>query len=444
MLMHKPKGAAGSSYWFVILIVVLLAGMAATTYAVITTSHRIKESLMQRTESMAELIPASRLAGLKGDESDLDRPAYKRLKEDFISIRESNSDIRFIYILALRDSGDEAFFYVDSEPPESEDYSPPGQEYPEGLEDIQTTYEQKRSWVLPIERDRWGTWLSAFSPIQNDNGEVVGVFGMDVPADYYYRSVALTAAVPFLLTLVVVMGLIFARRRALQQQKFLNEKAFYLSFASHEIVSPLTSVSWVLRSKRDDLDKLLPKIEASISDVLTTVTDVLSLQNLDRLSGKKLLKEPEKISQLIDTLIANLAIVCEQHDVRVDNTTPESERAFEAPVDKLLFKRVLFNLLINAVKYSPKGGIITAQLTQGPTTDWSVSIHNAGEALSPEDQKRIFEGFYRTKAAEASGKQGTGLGLMLSHDIITRHGGILTVESSEGKGVTFRIIMPKA
>lgn len=438
--MHKTKGTAGSSYWYVILIVVLLAGAAATAYIVITTSRAIKASLVQRTESMAELIPAGRLAELQGDESDLELPAYQDLKEDFINIRETNSDISFIYILALR--GNDAFFYLDSEPDDSEDYSPPGQSYPEGLDDIKTTYQQKKSWVLPIERDRWGTWLSAFSPIFGDNNEVVGVFGMDVPADHYYRSIALTAAVPLLLTFIVIMGLVFARRRALRQQKYLNEKAFYLSFASHEIVSPLTSVSWVIREHSANLVAMLPKVQAAVAEVLTTVNDVLSLQNLDRLGSKKLTKEPEKLSELIDTLITNLAIVCEQHDVRIENKTDEADKAFTAPVDKLLFKRVLFNLLVNAIKYSPGGGIITAKLAQTPF-DWTVSIHNQGEALSPEDQKRIFEGFYRTKAAESSSKQGSGLGLMLSHDIIARHGGNLTVESAEGQGVTLKIAVPK-
>jgi len=105
------------------------------------------------------------------------------------------------------------------------------------------------------------------------------------------------------------MGLIFAPNRAMQQQRYLNEKAFYLSFASHEIVSPLTSVSWAIRYQRDQPD-VLAKVEGAIGEILTTVNDVLSLQNLDRLSAKKLDKEPEQISALIDTLITNLSIVC--------------------------------------------------------------------------------------------------------------------------------------
>ncbi len=441
--MNTSKSSTSSSYWYITLIIALLAGAAATAYVVISTSRSIKASLIQRTESMAELIRAEDLATLQGSEADLKSPTYQKLKENFIHIRESNGDIRFIYILTLRGGGEEAFFTIDSEPPESEDYSPPGQTYEEGLADVQTSYHQRQSWILPIARDRWGVWLSAFSPIFNHDGSVAGILGMDVPADHYYRSILLTAAVPVLLTLIVVMGLVFARRRAVAQAKFLGEKAFYLSFASHEIVSPLTSVSWAIRYKRDKLGEQLPKIETTISEVLTTVNEVLSLQNLDRLSAKKLNKEPEQISALIDTLITNLSIVCDQHEVRIENQTMADDKAFTAPVDKLLFKRVLFNLLINAIKYSPKGGIITASVAQG-TDSWSVSVHNDGEGLSPEDQKRIFEGFYRTKSAEASEKQGTGLGLMLSHNIIARHGGKMTVDSAQGKGVTLKITLPKS
>jgi len=440
--MKTLKDTINSSYWYIILAVVLLAGTGATAYAAITTSHSIKQSLIQRTDSMAALIPASTLTQLKGSEEDLKLPVYRQLKQNFIHIRESNNDIRFIYILALRYKQQDAFFYLDSEPADSSDYSYPGQSYHEGLEDVQTTYRQKHSWVLPVEQDRWGVWLSAFSPIYDGKGAIVGVLGMDVPAGHYYRSIALIAAVPALLTLVVVMGLVVARRRALRQQQLLNEKAFYLSFASHEIVSPLTSVSWAIRYKHDKPDEVLPKIENTVSEVLTTVNEVLSLQNLDRLSAKKLNKEPEQISALLDTLITNLSIVCEQHEVRIENRTPEPEKAFMAPVDKLLFKRVLFNLLINAIKYSPRGGVITAQLSQTPA-DWSVSVHNDGQYISPEEQKRIFEGFYRTKSAESGQQQGTGLGLMLSHNIILRHGGTLTVQSAEGQGVTLTITLPK-
>lgn len=440
--MNKTKSPTGSSYWYVTLIVVLLAGAAATVYVVLTTSGNIKDSLIRRSDSMAELIRSEDLAALEGSEADLESPVYARLKENFMNVREANSDIRFIYILTLRDNGNEAFFTIDSEPSESEDYSPPGQTYEEGLEDVRTSYERKESWILPIERDRWGVWLSAFSPIFNEDGSVAGIFGMDVPADYYYRSIALTAAVPVLLTLIVVMGLVFARRRALAQSKFLNEKAFYLSFASHEIVSPLTSVSWAIRYKRDKLGEQLPKIEATIGEVLTTVNEVLSLQNLDRLSSKKLEKEDEQISTLLDTLITNLSIVCDQHEVRIENQTMADDKAFTAPVDKLLFKRVLFNLLVNAIKYSPKGGVITARVVPG-ASNWLVIIHNDGEGLSPEDQKRIFEGYYRTKSAESGEKQGTGLGLMLSHNIIERHGGKIEVDSAAGPGVTLKITLPK-
>lgn len=440
--MNKSKSSTGSSYWYITLFVVLLAGAAATAYVVLATSNSIKQSLAQRTESMAQLIQADDLAALQGSEADLDSPVYQKLKENFINIRESNGDIRFIYILTLRNNGEEAFFTIDSEPPESEDYSPPGQTYEEGLEDVQASYELKKSWILPIERDRWGVWLSAFSPVFNADGSIAGILGMDVPADHYYRSIALTAAVPVLLTLVVVMGLVFARRRAAAQARLLNEKAFYLSFASHEIVSPLTSVSWAIRYKRDKLTEQLPTIENTIGEVLTTVNEVLSLQNLDRLSSKKLDKEDEQISALLDTLITNLTIVCEQHEVKIENQTEDNEKTFTAQVDKLLFKRVLFNLLINAIKYSPKGGTVTAKLTQAPGV-WSVAIHNDGEGLSPEDQKRVFEGFYRTKSAESGEKQGTGLGLMLSHNIIERHGGKIEVESAQGQGVTLKITLPK-
>src|SRR5689334_718671 len=114
-MQKNTKGISSASYWYITLIVVVLAGLAATVYIIVTTSGSIKASLVQRSESMAELIPADSLKGFRGSEADLNNSNYKHLKKSFMAIRESNNDIRFIYILALRNSGKEAFFYIDSE-----------------------------------------------------------------------------------------------------------------------------------------------------------------------------------------------------------------------------------------------------------------------------------------------------------------------------------------
>ncbi|HSX30030.1 MAG TPA: HAMP domain-containing sensor histidine kinase [Candidatus Saccharimonadales bacterium] len=441
MGVKKLLSSTSLSYWYSLFAVVLIVGLITTAYAAVFASRNLKTSLIQRTETIAQLVPATTLTSLSGTRTDIGDPGYQQLKKHFVALRGANPDIRFIYILALTKGHEHAFFYVDSEEPESPDYSPPGQNYDEGIADIKDTYGSQASQVLPISRDRWGVWLSAFSPIFDAKGNIVGVLGMDVPAGDYYRSIILTAIVPLLATAILLNGLAWARRRAVQQQKYLDEKAFYLSFASHEIMSPLTGVAWILRYKEGDLSSVIPKIEQTITDVLGTVRDVLSLQSLDRLHAKQLTKEPIRPSELLDTLVNNLSIVSEEHGVTIQNSTPEADKPFSAPVDTLLFKRVLFNLLINAVKYSPKGGVVTA-LVQQSNTGWAVRIHNDGE-LSAEEQQLIFRADFRTQTAEQGKAQGTGLGLTLSKNIIERHNGKLEVVSSQGQGITFTVVMPK-
>ncbi len=436
------KRSLSDSYWRIIIASVIVVGLAATGFTAHITSRHIQETLLARAQSMAELISIPHIESLTGTESDLGSGDYHYIKERLVRVRAANEDVRFVYLMGLR--GNDAFFYVDSEDPASPDYSYPGQNYPEGADDIAYVYHEKRGLTLPVESDRWGTWLSAFAPVKDPyTNHIYAVLGLDIPASAYYIRMAANAAVPFLLTLLLLLIVLRAYRTSRRQQSYISEKAFFLSFASHEIRSPLTGIAWALRSlrsgRRTDSKKTLAQVSDSLEQVLATIESVLSIEKNEYFKTKKLHKEPVNIYDIIQNAITSMHLAAAEHKVSIKNTSPGKQTVYS--VDKQLFERVLTNLLSNAIKYSKPGGQITlfADVTNGHLV---VRVHNDGKELSTDDQQRIFQGYYRTKDAEQSGQKGTGLGLMLSRDIISHHGGTLEVASAPGEGCTFIIKIP--
>lgn len=439
----NPK--AKKVYWGIAIVSVIVIAILSTTYAAMQTARDTQASLQRRTTTIASLIPHTTITSLRGNDSDLTQTNYQHLKEDLYDVRDANKDIRFVYVMTQRD--DEVTFAIDSEEPSSEDYSPPGQVYEEDAGEVAEVYASKESIVLPVTSDRWGSWLSAYSPITDDTGAVVGVLGLDVAASDYYRAIISNALIPFLLSMMILILLLWTKRRSEYQENYVSEKAFFLSFAGHEIRSPLTSVKWALQPLLTSLpehsteQKTVEKIDQSLGSILDTVDDVLSLQATESFRDKKLEKENVNISEVIDNTIDSLRLFSEEHQTNIVNGTATEEKDLVVSVDAMLFKRVVSNFLVNSVKYSPDGTTVEVKLFK-TKKGWACSIHNEGDGLTPEEQAKIMKGFYRTKAAEKSGQKGTGLGVRLSSDIINRHGGRLEIDSAPNQGVTFTIHMP--
>jgi signal transduction histidine kinase len=104
-------------------------------------------------------------------------------------------------------------------------------------------------------------------------------------------------------------------------------------------------------------------------------------------------------------------------------------------------RRLLLNLVDNAVKYTPSGGHVTISLL--PSGAWaSIRVEDTGIGVPPEDQERIFQRFYRSAEARSRGDGGAGLGLCIARSIAEAHGGRIQVESTTGRGSTFTVLLP--
>jgi signal transduction histidine kinase len=108
--------------------------------------------------------------------------------------------------------------------------------------------------------------------------------------------------------------------------------------------------------------------------------------------------------------------------------------------DRELMEYAFYNLLTNAVKYSPAETEVhvTSELRNG---ELRLAVRDQGIGMDAKEQKQIFKKFYRTKRAEASGEVGTGIGLSIVDQIVTHHGGRIDVTSEPGKGSCFTMVL---
>jgi signal transduction histidine kinase len=111
----------------------------------------------------------------------------------------------------------------------------------------------------------------------------------------------------------------------------------------------------------------------------------------------------------------------------------------------MLLQEALSNLISNAVKYTPDGGEISVWTERGrePHTIM-LGVSDTGIGLSVEDQGRLFTKFFRSADPRVQRERGTGLGLALTHALVTRIGGTIAVDSQPGRGTTFRLTLPAA
>jgi signal transduction histidine kinase len=119
----------------------------------------------------------------------------------------------------------------------------------------------------------------------------------------------------------------------------------------------------------------------------------------------------------------------------------EAEDVIVAPVDRLVFREALTNILDNAIKYSPVGGAIVIRVAR--TGDRGLlAVSDQGPGIPPELRARIFDRFFRVDDSRTRDSGGAGLGLAIAKWAVEIHGGEITVEERPGGGVEFRILLP--
>jgi PAS domain S-box-containing protein len=197
--------------WLIVaLIVILVSGLALTLWTVQREDSLQRTDLLIKTHHLSSDISKEYVNGLTGSESDLRSPYYVILKDQMIRFRTGDPQIQFVYLMGQRSDGT-VFFYVDSESPESKDYSPPGQGYPEASGLLLNIFSSGQETTEGPQTDRWGTWMSGLVPITDTStGKVIAVLGTDIDArDWNIQLIKASAPAVIAMLLLVFILLIF-------------------------------------------------------------------------------------------------------------------------------------------------------------------------------------------------------------------------------------------
>jgi len=226
------------------------------------------------------------------------------------------------------------------------------------------------------------------------------------------------------------------------------EKAFgrqkqFTSDASHELRAPLAIIeaesTLALQKNRAarDYRQSLETISQEAHRMSHTVNQLLTLARAD--SGKEKLTFGEvNLSELITRLGSDLEALCQDKGLSYQSEQLEN---LVVKGDPMKLRQVLLNILDNAIKYTPRGGRISASVrAEGELA--VVSISDTGVGISPEDLPHIFDRFYRVDKARSPSEGGTGLGLAIAKYITELHGGNIEAESQTDTGSTFRVRLP--
>jgi len=213
--------------------------------------------------------------------------------------------------------------------------------------------------------------------------------------------------------------------------------------ASHELQTPLTilkgEIEVALRSPRtpDEYRAVLTSALEEIDRLTRLVEGLLLLARADA-GVLRLDRRSVDLAKLVEDVCGQAKILADAGHVVLRQEGMEYLTIF-GDYDQL--RRVLLNLVDNGIKYTPAGGQVGISLRrEGP---WAaLRVADSGIGLSPEEQKQIFERFYRSPEAKSRGEGGAGLGLCIARSIVEAHGGKIQVASTPGQGSAFTVLLP--
>jgi two-component system, OmpR family, phosphate regulon sensor histidine kinase PhoR len=226
----------------------------------------------------------------------------------------------------------------------------------------------------------------------------------------------------------------------LNQMETLRQE--FISNVSHELQSPLTSIRGFARALQDD--SLSPADRQHYLNIIETESMRLSHLTENLLALASLESEHVKFDPKLyrlDRQIRNLILSCEPQWVEKGIELDVSLDEASIVADEDLLSEVWLNLIHNSIKFTPPAGKIAVALCK-LESQIEFKITDTGPGISPDDQARIFERFFKADKARERAKGGSGLGLSIAQKIVDMHKGTIAVENQLGHGATFLVSLP--
>jgi signal transduction histidine kinase len=221
-------------------------------------------------------------------------------------------------------------------------------------------------------------------------------------------------------------------------------KSDFVSTVSHDLRSPLTlmrgyaTMLEMVGKLNEQQHSYVSKIIIGVESMSRMVNNLLDLGRIE--AGVGLQVDSVPVKEIVEGVMDTLQLQADQKSIRIrveaEGTLPRTVEA-----DRALLQQAVYNLAENAIKYTPEGGKVTLRVRSRPG-ELLYEVEDNGIGISPADQARIFEKFYRGSQREARTQRGSGLGLAMVRSIAEQHGGRVWLESLPGHGSTFYLLIP--
>jgi len=299
--------------------------------------------------------------------------------------------------------------------------------------------------------DKHGVWLSAFEPIKDSKGNVVGILQVDEQFDAFIMDAKKEVFMDILCILMIVgsvaVAVFFLFKSLIKQQVRIDKerdevyhfRKELIANVSHDLRTPLASIKGYLETiilKQDKLSleqthKYLERSLLNAGKLQHLIDELFELSKLES-KERKLNIEPLNIGDLINDIVASSKIIAAKKGISLMAIIPDEMSPVKA--DIALIDRVINNLLSNAIKFCSEGDEIEVKLHRCEFKKVHVYINDSGAGIAKDDLPHIFNRYYKT---EPQNKSGSGLGLAIVRHILELHGSHYEVKSEESKGTSF-------
>lgn len=284
-----------------------------------------------------------------------------------------------------------------------------------------------------------------------ESGELLGIIyaGINITAQraVLERLIFVLVIVSFLfIILSTLLAYYMAGKAMIPITRSFQRQREFVADASHELRTPLSILQAAIEvieyqegKKLTDFSKaIIQDIKDELKRMANLIRDLLTLARSD--SGVlDLAMEKFNLAPLINQLVRSLTPLITNKKLQFYKNIPENINTF---ADKNRITQLIYILLDNAIKYTPEYGEIS--LSINPRKDkLEIIVQDSGVGISPDQEERIFDRFYRGDKERSRDEGGSGLGLAIARWIVNSHQGSIHVHSKQGKGSTFTVFLPQ-
>lgn len=234
---------------------------------------------------------------------------------------------------------------------------------------------------------------------------------------------------------------------AAEKQKELDRlRRDLVAWAGHDLRTPLASIRLLVEALADGVvsdpetsQQYLVQARKQVDTLAALVDDLFQVSQLDA-GGLSLHCEPASLTDLLSDTIESFSGMAAQRGIRLEGSAAPGIDPLEMDVQRM--GRVLNNLVSNALRHTPPGGLVSIR-AEREAGFVRVTVQDSGEGIPSEDLAHIFERFYRGDKSRSRATGGAGLGLAIAKGIVEAHGGSIAVQSQPGQGATFTFTVPK-